>query len=693
MSLTQRKLAGLLFSPESVAIVGASADPTKTAGRPLSYLRAAGFSGRVYPVNPARDSVQGEKAWPTMDALPEIPDLAYVVTPESGVLAAVEDCARQGVPAVTILSSGFSESGPEGIEREKRVKAIAAETGMRIVGPSSLGIVNFRNGLFLTANAALAEQGLPVGRTLVLSQSGSMIGALASRGKARDIGFAALVSVGNEADLSIGEIAAATLHDPEIDSYLLFLETMRHAEALRAFAVEAARLGKPVVAYKIGRSQEAAELSLSHTGALAGEDDVADAFFADCGIARLDTLDGLLEAPALARAVARTGPGSSCRVGVITTTGGGAAMAVDRLASNGVEIASPDIETRQRLREAGAADGTGRIVDLTLAGTRYTVMKAALDVMLTAPEFDFVLVVVGSSARNHPELAVQPILDSARSEKPLAAFLVPDAPEAHRLLSRAGVPNFRSPESCADAIRAVTRCRAPTIGAQKQIRSAPAGRLCDEAQSYALLRRIGIEPAPFFEIDGNLKEISEFPFDYPVVVKLLSDEVPHKSDHGGVVLGVRDAAGVLAAVNSIKAAVGRAMPSLDANRFLVQRMTSGLGEALIGYRVDPHVGQLVMVAMGGVLAEIYRDRAIRLAPVTLETAREMIADVKGFEALAGYRGRKPADLEGLAHAIVAISGLADDPCIAEAEVNPLMLLENGVVAVDAVVRMSAPGID
>jgi len=249
---------------------------------------------------------------------------------------------------------------------------------------------------------------------------------------------------------------------------MLFLESLRHADALRAFALAAAQCNKPILAYKLGRSTEARELAVSHTGALAGEDDVAQAFLADCGIARVDTLDGLIEGlPLLARVPARMTVAAAGarppRVGVVTTTAGGATMVVDPLAVRGIGIEPPSEATLGRLAQVGIAVKPARLIDLTLAGTRYDSMKAALDVLVTAPEFDLVLAVVGSSARFHPDLAVKPIIDCAGSAMPIAAFLVPDAPAALAALSQAGVPNFRTPEACADAIAAALGRRPPRV--------------------------------------------------------------------------------------------------------------------------------------------------------------------------------------------------------------------------------------
>jgi len=220
--VSRAALRQALLSPRSVALVGASDDATKTASRPLRYLRQAGFAGRIYPVNPRRDTVLGERAWPSIAALPEVPDHAYILSPTETVVAAIEECGRAGVPVATILASGFGETGPEGVAREQKLQEIVARTGIRLIGPSSLGVVNVHEHLVLTANAAFAEPDLPVGGTFVASHSGSMIGALVSRGKARGVGFAGLVSVGNEVDLSIGELCAATLDDPSITGYLLY---------------------------------------------------------------------------------------------------------------------------------------------------------------------------------------------------------------------------------------------------------------------------------------------------------------------------------------------------------------------------------------------------------------------------------------------------------------------------------------
>lgn len=682
-------LAQALLAPQSVALFGASDDAGKTAGRPLKFLLAAGYEGKIYPVNPNRQTVQGETAYQSLAALPEVPEHVFILTPTNTVLDAVRECARLGVKVVTILASGFSESGPDGAAREEALRELSRVTGVRVLGPSSLGVINPEAGLVLTANAAFAEPELPRGKVFVASHSGSMIGALVSRGKARGVGFAGLVSVGGEADLCVGEICAATLDDPAIEGYLLFLESLRHGDKLRSFAVEAAKRGKPVIAYKLGRSAAAAEMAATHTGALAGEDDIADAFLKDLGIARVGVLEALLEAFPLARRIPLESEGApQRRVGVVTTTGGGAAMVVDQLGIRDVVVEPASPTTLARLEAAGIAVSAGRVLDLTLAGTNYDVMKGALDIMFEAPEFDVVLAVVGSSARFQPQLAVKPIIDSAASRKPLAAMLVPDAPEALASLTAAGVPCFRSPEACADAIASVFERRVPGVQPAPGVAPAASAMPLSEAQAYAILDQLGVPHAPAVTMP-LVGPAGRLPFNFPVVAKVCSEQIPHKTEVGGVVLGIQDQPQLEAALASLRHNLAERAPGKRCDEVLVQPMTRGLTEVLVGYRVDAEAGPIVMLAAGGIWAEVARDRSIRLAPVTVAVAREMIAEVKALKTVSGLRGKQRGDLESLAKAVSALSQLAVKPDlrIAEAEVNPLMVLPEGqgVLAVDALV--------
>ncbi|MEO9323498.1 acetate--CoA ligase family protein [Nocardioides sp. C4-1] len=690
-------LGAAILAPRSVAIVGASDDARKTTARPLTFLREAGFTGRVYPVNPRRETVLGEKAWPSIASLPEVPDHVFVVADTSLVVDAVRACGEAGVPLVTVLSGGFGEGGPEGQERLCELLAVAAEHGVRVLGPNSIGVVNPREGLMLTANAAFGEPDVPVGRSFVASQSGSVIGALMTRAKARGLGFAGFVSTGSEVDLTLGEICAATLDDPEIESYTLFVESMENAASLAAFAREAARREKPVTVYKLGRSDAAAALSVSHTGALAGEDDEADAFFRACGFARVDNFEALIEAEALQR---RVGPPSAAtiagRVAVITSTGGGAAILVDQLETRGVRVARPSSAVFEGLAALGLDVADNLIVDLTLAGTRHDLVLGALDVLGSSGEFDLVLFVIGSSARLNPELAVRAIAESADGPVPLAAWALPDALASLSMLNDACVPAFRTSEACAEAV-AATLARRPVDPARLDALAAsqPHGETghddatsetLDEATSAELLATVGLG-FPAATTCGPDADPADPPA-YPVVVKALSEHLPHKSDAGAVVLDVQDDAGLAGAVRTITDNVARHAPSVALERFLVQEQVGDtVVEALVGYRVSPTVGPLVLLAAGGVHTELYGDSSLRLAPVSLDEAREMIGEVTAMRIAQGFRGGPAGDLDALAEAVVAVSRLAvEHPDVLEAEANPVAVRPGGVTALDALVR-------
>ncbi|MGE0723940.1 MAG: acetate--CoA ligase family protein [Alphaproteobacteria bacterium] len=684
-----------LFTPRGVALIGASETAAKPAARPLRYLRREGWRGGIYPINPNRQTIDGHPVYPDLAAVPGPVDHAYVLVNTDAAIEAVRACGAAGVRIATILAGGFSEDGPEGAGRQSALLAAARAHGVRLIGPNCLGIVDTHSGFLLTGNAAFEAKDILRGNLTILSQSGTVIGTLLSRGHARGVGFSKLVSVGNEADLGIAEIGAALVDDPRSDAFLLFLETIRDPAAMEAFFRAADAAGKPVIAYKLGRSQAAQEVAVSHTGALVGSDAAVDSFLRDCGVIRVDQLESLFEIAPLAlahRPPQRPGKGGS--VAVVTTTGGGAAMVVDRLGINQVEAIAPQPETIERLRAAKVMAEPRRILDLTLAGTRPDIMGAAIDTLMAAPEFDAVIAVVGSSAQFYPDHAVAPLVARGGGPKPLAVFIVPEAPESLRLLRQAGIAAFRTPEACGDAVSAWLAWRHP------RVRPAPgdltaataalgrsAGGVLNEREALEVLTALGIPFAPTAVLDGD----GDPGIGWPVAAKVLSRDVPHKTEAGGVVLDIGDRPALREAAARIRGAVAAFDPAARIDGILVQRMAAGgIGEALVGYRVDSQVGPIVTVGAGGTMAEIYRDIAMRPAPVDLATAAAMIDEVRGFAALRGFRGKPAGDLDALARAVADLSRLAGLPAVREAEINPLIVRAEGqgVVAVDALVRTS-----
>lgn len=363
-------------------------------------------------------------------------------------------------------------------------------------------------------------------------------------------------------------------------------------------------------------------------------------------------------------------------------------MVVDQLGVRNVIVEPASAETVAKLQAAGMPGSAGRVLDLTLAGTKYEVMKKALDILLEAPEFDMVVAVVGSSARFQPDLAVKPIIDSAGHEKPLLAMLVPDAPDALAQLTAEQIPCFRTPEGCADAIAAVLARRIPGEAATVNAQHASQAASISEAEAYDLLDQLNVPHAPAATYALDTPPVS-LPFDYPVVAKVCSAQVPHKTEVGGVVLGIKNAGELAQAFATLQQNLREKAPSVTCNEVLVQPMRKGLTEVLVGYRVDVDAGPIIMLAAGGIWAEVMRDRSIRLAPVSVETAREMIDEVKMLKTVSGLRGKAKGDLDALAVAIANLSQLAVKPDLAilEAEVNPLMVMPTGegVMAVDALI--------
>lgn len=697
--MASRDLANALLAPRTIALVGASGDPAKNSARPQRYLRKHGFSGRVILINPVRGEICGVRTWPDLDSAPGPIDHAFIMVPAASVPKVIEDCCRARVRVATIFSDDFAESGEEGLRRQQAIVEMARAGGVRILGPNSMGVINTHAGATISVNAVLELPELKAGSLSVVSHSGTILGTLLSRGQARGIGFSKLVSIGNEADLGVGEIADILVDDTETSAILLFLETIRDPAALGAMAHRAYAAGKPVIAYKLGRSPVGRQLALSHSGAMTGPDEAANAFFRHHGIIRVDMLETMIEVPAL---VTGHKPTKEKRVAVLTTSGGGAAMVVDRLGALGVDLVFPPESVIACLKPMGIRVGKSPLIDLTLAGTKKEIYLAALNALLASPDCDVVVAVVGSSGQFHPELAVEPIVSAAKTDKPVAVFIAPQADQSLALLGRAGIAAFRTPEACADGVKAYLDWSAPSEEIPAPMRDLKAigkllgrarGPVLNEIESCEVLETLGIPQAPA-EI---IRQQGETPgIDFPVAAKILSSDFPHKTDVGGVELDIPDEAALHEACRRILHRVRTAHPKAEIAGILVQQMQHGLAEAIIGYRDNPETGPTVMLGVGGTLTEIYHDFAIRIAPVSLDTARTMIEEVRGLATIRGTRSLAPGDCEALAEAIRALSDLAHLPGrpILEAEINPLIVKarSEGVIAVDGlVVRRSEKG--
>jgi len=683
------RLAQSLFAPSSIALIGASGDTTKNTSRPQRYLRKHGYGGKIFPVNPGRAELFGERAYPDVASIPEAVDHAFIMVPAKAVVPAIEQCCAKRVPVVTIFTDGFAETGEAGRRQQQELLAIARAGGVRIIGPNCIGLMSLHDRFVLTVNAVLEQLHVAAGPVAIVSQSGSMMGSLMSRGHGRSIGFSRLVSVGNESDLSVGEITNMLVDDPRTGVILLFMETIRDAAHLSAAAHRAAAAGKPIVVYKLGRSDVGRDLAASHTGAMAGSDESADAFFRAHGMLRVDQLEALFELPALVRG--RT-PAGRHRVAVMTTTGGGAAAVADRLGTLGVEVVAPSERVIAELAAKNIAINSARITDLTLAGAKKEVYGGVLNALLASDHCDLVLAIAGSSAQFQPQIAVEPIVEADTRSKPLAVFLAPQADASLKLLHDAGVAGFRTPEACADAIRAWRDWRTPVAlpaPARREIDAATnllaaASNPVNEHDACRAFAALGVASAATEIMRTPDQPVS---IGYPVVAKVLSADIAHKTDAGGVVLNILDAAALSSAARDILTRVSVKHPRARIDGILAQRMEQGLAEVILGFKRDPQVGPIVVLGIGGVLAEVYRDFALRLAPVDAATAGDMVEEVQGLAVIRGYRGMPRGDCAALARAVSAFSQLAYVPGVVEAEINPLLVKREGegVVAVDGLI--------
>lgn len=665
-----------LFNPGSVALIGASADPAKDNSRAQRLLAREGFPGRIIPVNPGRAEIMGLPAYPDIRAVPGPVDHAFIMVAARDVPAAIEGCVAKGVAAATIFSAGFAEADAEGRARQEALVATARAGGLRLLGPNCLGVVSVASRVPLTLNAAIEAEPLLPGRLALVSQSGSMMGAVFSRAAARGIGFSRMVSVGNECDIGVGELAEMLVEDDATGAVLLFLETFRDAPRLAAAARRAHVLGKPVIAYKLGRSEVGRTIALSHTGAMLGGDELAQAFFRAHGILRVETLEGLLET---ARLVIGHKPPRARGFAALTATGGGAAMVVDRLGLQGHGLIGPDAALRETLGEAGIRIPDAPLIDLPMGASGPKPFSTTLRAMDAADTADVLLAVLGSSARNQPDRALAHITPALPLSRPLAVFAAPQADAALALFEAEGIAAFRTPEACADALHAYLSWRAPAALAGGALPALPQAARINEHEACEFFGRLGITP-PGARVLRSPADAAGM--EGPLAIKILSPDILHKTDAGLVRLGVATA-DIAETVVDLLARAKKAFPAARLDGVLAAPMHKGLAEVILGYRRDAEVGPVVVLGMGGVLAELTRRITARIAPVSLDEAMGMIADLPELRLLTGFRGLPKGDVAALAHAITALSQLAASD-VTEAEINPLIIKPEGqgVVALD-----------
>ncbi|WP_439598772.1 acetate--CoA ligase family protein [Falsiroseomonas sp.] len=659
-----------LLRPRSVAVVGASADATKTGGRPVGYLLRHGFSGDVWPVNPRATEIAGLPCYKDVASLPGAPDVGIVLVGPERAEQAVRDLAAKGCKAAIVLAGGYGETGEEGAEKQSALKRAAGS--MRLLGPNTIGVVNLTDRIVLSASGALEFEKLPPGGLSVVSQSGGILGALLSRGAAAGIGFAKLVATGNEGDIEVAEVLDALVDDPATTAIALYLEGLRNPARFRAAALRAAAAGKPVVAFKVGRSEAGALAAISHTGAMAGADRIYDAFFAGLGVIRAERFSDLLEVPA---ALAQGRRAAGFRVAVLTSTGGAGALVADAVGLAGGSLPAPDAAVREKLSALLGEAPVGNPVDVTLAGVRPDLFRGAIRSLLDSDLYDSLVVVVGSSALAQPELVAEAMMEArGDSQKPVIAYVSPHAPAIAAGLNARGVPASTTPEGIAAILAGLSR---PAFRpAESRPEPAPMGLRhgkLNEAESKALFAHYGI--AATREVSAATPAAAQQAAEHlgpRLVVKLLARDLAHKSDIGGVVLNVTPDR-----VAEVGTALLQKLP--EAEGLLVQEQISGGIEMILGIVRDPHLGSAVLLGAGGTAAEVFGDTQLRMLPLSRADAEGMVRGLKIARVLAGFRGAPPADVPALVEAVLAFSRMGESlgERLLEAEINPLFVLPEG----------------
>jgi acetate---CoA ligase (ADP-forming) len=687
----------LLMHPRSVAMIGASADVLRIGGRALRHLREAGFSGDIYPVNPGRDEVQGLKAYRSVDAIPGRVDCAVLALAADAVLPAVEACARKGVGAAVIFSAGFAEMGEAGVALQGQLVDLARSSGMRLLGPNCLGMYNLHTGSFLSFSGIFDDVKGTTGRLGLVSQSGGYAGEVVKSAQEVGLGFGVWITTGNEADIGLGEAMHHMALNDDVDVVVGYIEGVRDRQSFFDALAAAHARRKPVVLLKVGRTEQGARAAASHTASLAGADGVYDAVFQRYGVYRARTTEEMLD---VAFAASRGCFPAGKRLAILTNSGGIGVQAADFAADEALDVPTASAALQDQLIALSPNGAPSNPIDLTgLVANDPSLFARAVDTVMGSGEFDMAYLNIGLIA-GLPFLK-EPLLESLSETAghfpavPMAAS-VTAPPDTLAAYNKAGYLCYREPARAIKALAALATFPAgwdkplPAPGAPAHIPRIPAGSSYSEAAAKSLLGGIGIaSPAEHLVQDAAGAGIAARSIGRPVAIKVVSPDILHKTEIGGVALDVapEDAATCL---DAMIAKVTAAMPQARVEGYLVSPMVSGGTECIVGVHADPALGPVVMFGLGGVTVELMKDVTTRLAPVTEDEALEMIRSVKSYPLLNGFRGRPAADVPALARAICALSQLAaaNAGTVRTIEVNPLLVLDagQGVLALDAVIE-------
>lgn len=688
------------LEPGSIALIGASENPNKIGGRPLLYLQRFGYKGRLYPINPNRAEIQGIKAYPDLSSLPEAPDLALVMVAGHGAVETVEACAKRGVKVAICMASGFAETGADGAATERAMVATARAHGMRLVGPNSQGLANFGSGAVASFSTMFLEAPPADGPVAIISQSGAMSAVPYGLLRARGIGVRHAHATGNDGDVTVAEMARAVIEDPGVGLLLLYLEGIPDAAMLAEVAARAHQRGVPIVALKTGRTAQGQRAARSHTGALANEDRVVDAFLRQHGIWRARDMAGLVSA---AEMYLKGWRPEGRRLVAISNSGASCVMAADLAEDLGMPLARFAETTKQELAAVlpGFATVTNPI-DITAALlSNNRLFGAILPIVARDPAADLFLIALPVAGQGYDvDTFARDTADFAAATGKPVAVAAPQALVAERFRA-AGIPTFGGETEAVTALdqiarhTALMRRQAPPPLPVRQVAVPPgADRFLNEAESLALLAAQDLPVVPHrlcrseSEARLALRELGS-----PVAVKACSVDVPHKSEHGLVALN-------LVSEDAVAQAYAAQLAKLEAigatpDGIIVAAMAEGRREFVLGAKLDPVFGPVVMIGDGGKYVEALPDIALLLPPFSLEDARDAIMSLRIAPILKGVRGEAPLDVNVLAQAALRLGALIASAKgrIASIDINPVLAgaVGEGITILDALIERSEAG--
>jgi len=685
-----------LFKPKSVAIVGVSERPEAIGTRVVNNLRLMGFNGAIYPVNPKHQELSGLRCYPSLSELPEVPDAAFLAVPAISGPDLVEEAGRCGIRALFINANGYADGDAKGAELQRRIQATAARYGMVICGPNNLGMINVHDRVAMWAPRYMKK--VDAGPVGVISQSGSI--ALILSEDERDLGFSYLVTAGNEAVASVADYLDYMVRDDRVSTILLFLETVRDPAGFRAAALEAARRGKRIVALKLGTSAQGRALVQAHTGSLAGEDRLYDAFFGALGVVRVRDLDEMLEtAVVLSRNPVATAPQ---RCAIVTLSGGEAALIADLGEELGLSFPKLSEATLARLRPAFPPySSIGNPVDAWGLGFNPERFGMVVEALLADPALDLIGFSIDAPGRGGGDVPYACVMAetcvAARTDKRLVFFNNTSGTgvnaEVKAILDRGNIAYLSGLRPALVAIRNLMALPATeTVQLPPPPAAAAEPLPVSEPQRFDVLRRHGV-PMVAAETAASAAEAiaAADRMGYPVAVKGVAPHLPHKSDLGLVRLGLHDAQQVREAFAALSNILARHARDGSPHEIVVQKMAECGVELIVGIRNQKGFGSFVIAGPGGVLVEIANQASVRLGPLDAAQAKAMLQATAAGKLLAGVRGNPPCDIDAAAAAIAAFSrfGAARIDTLAALEINPLIVGPNGAVGVDVLLEAHA----